>query len=112
MSLPEENAGEVPWISLILWTVAVVAVCFLLYGGGYWIYTTWAPKYEEARRETFEHTPSFIRGKQQYLMRLYGEWSQADTAHRSALCAVARSEALALDAKYVPTHLQSWECVK
>lgn len=108
----DDDEPEVPWISLVTWIAAGVVAVFLLYGGGYWIYKTWAPKYEEARRETFEQSPSYVRGKQQYLVRLYGEWSQADEAHRSALCVVARNEALGLDAKYIPSSLQQWECLK
>lgn len=108
----EPDGNEVPWVSIVLWIGAVVVAGFLLSGGFLWVYRTWAPQYEDARRETFEHTNSYVRGKQQYLLRLYGEWSQADEAHRSALCAIARNEAVGLDVKQLPTSIQSWRCVQ
>jgi hypothetical protein len=103
---------EIPWTFIVLACLAVGLAVFLLHAAGYVTFKTWAPKYEEARRETFENSSAFIRGKQQYLSRLYGEWSQADDAHRGALCSVARNEAVALDPKFIPNNLKEWECVK
>lgn len=103
---------NVPWVWIITACVAIGVAVFLLNAGGYISYKTWAPKFEEARRETFENSPSFIRGKQQYLVRLYGEWSRADAEHKGALCTVARQEMIQLKPEYLPPALSEWECVK
>jgi len=103
---------EIPWLSIILVCVAIGLAVFVLHAMGYVTFTAWAPRFEDARRDTFEHSRSFVRGKQQHLLRLYGEWSQADPAHRKALCSIAAVEASELEPRDLPTTLASWECVK
>jgi hypothetical protein len=92
--------------------VAGAALLFALNAIGLTSYRFWAPKQEAARREVFEHSPAFIRGKQQHLLRLYGEWHRADPAHATALCSIARQEAVSLDRALFNEPLSSWECLK
>lgn len=103
---------EIPWLGIILATGAVLLVVFLLHLGGLSIFKVFGPEYEKTRRETWEQSPSFIHGKQQYLTRLYGEWLQADLEHKGAICTVARQEAATIDPNDVPQTLIDWECVK
>jgi hypothetical protein len=108
----EKDEFEIPWLGIVLFCVAIGLAVFVLNAMGYVTMKTWGPMYEEARRETFEQSPSFIRGKQQYLVRLHGEWLLADEAHRGAICSVARNEAVPLKTKDLPEMLKEWSCVK
>lgn len=101
---------NMPWATIVLVCLAIGLAVFVLNAIGYINLKTWGPKHEEVRREIFENSPSFIHGKQQYLVRLYGEWSTASAAHRDALCAVARNEALSIKPQDIPVALKTWEC--
>lgn len=103
---------DVPWIGIILWTCAIGVVLFLLNAFGWISLDFWAPKYEKTRRTVWEESASHVEGKRQHLVRLYGEWSRADEAHRGSLCAVARHEASTLKPEYLPDSIRNWECVK
>jgi len=49
------------------------------------MYKYFAPKREEAKREVFENTPSYVRGKQQRLTDLCLEYETAQPEHQGAL---------------------------
>jgi len=103
---------DIPWLKIILVCCAIGVVLFMLNAVGFTSYSVWAPKFEEARRKTFEESPSFVHGKRQYLTRLYGEWQRAEPAHRGAICEVARQEASTLNPKHLTPSLAEWKCVK
>lgn len=108
----EDDEIEIPWLKIALACVAIGMAVFILNAMGWISFKTWGPKWEEARRETFENSTSYVQGKQTYLVRLWREWSDADGGQRTAICAVARHEASTLDAKYIPETIKKWECVK
>jgi hypothetical protein len=72
----------------------------------------WAPRREAARREVWQQTPSYVLGKATYLARLKGEWMVADSAHKEALCFVARHEAASIDRTLLPVDIQDWSCTQ
>ncbi len=110
--MQDNDWKEIPWASVALWCVAIGMAIFLLNWMGWISFKTWAPKYEDARRETFKHSVAHVEGKQQQLVRLWGEWKQANIEHQGALCAVARHEASTLSREQIPEIIQEWECVK
>ena len=96
------------WVLLFLFIIG-----FILNAMGLISYRFWAPQYEEARREVYEQTPSFVHGKRQMLTRLYGDWKMAESdAHRDALCQMAGHEASTLDPKHLTPSLKDWSCVQ
>jgi len=61
--------------------------------GSLQLYKWLGPQREEVRREVFENTPSYIRGKEQRLTDLCLEQETMDGAHKSALRNVILLEA-------------------
>jgi hypothetical protein len=51
-----------------------------------------APKKENIRREVFENTNSYIRSKNQALLKYYQEWKKADEIDKQSLSEVIRME--------------------
>lgn len=110
--MKDDDGYEIPWVGLTLSCIAVALGLYLLTGGAWFSYDQWAPKFEQTRRTTWEQSKSHIDGKRQYLSRLYKEWMNSDSSHRSVICAVAREEASTVDIDLLSETLQNWECVK
>lgn len=95
---------------------ALALVFALLFAGsalGLFQLKFWGPRYESARRQVWEETPSFVHGKRQYLSRLHHEWQMSESpTHRDAICATARHEASTLKPEYLPVNLRQWECAQ
>lgn len=92
--------------------VLLVAVLWGLSAIGWTHYRFWAPKMQEARREVFVNTPSYVLGKNQFLTRLHYEWETGDPEHRASVCATARNEAATIDPEHLMPELRAWECVR
>ena len=45
----------------------------------------WGVRKENARREVFEQTQSYVEGKRQELVKLHHEWMQADEPSKKAI---------------------------
>lgn len=100
------------FFSVLAAIAAVVAVLWLSTAVGLTHFKFWAPKYEEARREVFVNTPSYVQGKNQFLTRLHHEWQTGDPAHKAVVCATARHEAATIDPEHLQPALRAWECTK
>lgn len=99
------------WI--VVFMLFVFALTMVGNALGLFSYRLWAPEREEARREVYEETPSFVHGKRQYLTRLHMEWQRAQSeGARGAICSAARHEASTLDPKHLTETLSDWECVR
>lgn len=103
-----------PLMKVALVVILVLfALGFVLNFLGLTSYKFWAPQREEARREVYEETPSYVHGKRQYLTRLHMEWQREQSeGARGAICSAARHEASTLDPKHLPETLSNWECVR
>lgn len=97
---------------ILLGLLALFVTVFILSSLGLFQIEFWSPKYESARREVFEQTPSYVHGKRQYLTRLHSEWQRSDPSHRDAICDLARHEASMLDPQHLTNNLKEWECVR
>lgn len=78
-------------------SIGVPLVVFLLSYFGLGMYRYFAPKQEDARREVFENTQSFVQGKNQDLAKYYLEY-QGDETKRAAIAAVIQSQFAYVDA--------------
>ena len=70
----------------------------------------WAPKYENAKREVFEETQSYVEGKRQDLSRYHHEWVMAkDPADKKAIEAVVRQQFSNVKASHIEdAELREW----
>lgn len=83
----------------LLWGVAYHNLIFAAFFG---------PKYEDVRRNTFEHSKSFRTGAIQELQNMQFEYIKADPAHKKALADVIRHRAVEVPADVMPGELQSF----
>ena len=67
---------------LVLFAVLLVSfgIVWIAQGNDFFMYKFFAPKYENARREVFENTQSYVEGKRQDLSRYHYEYVKCKTA--------------------------------
>lgn len=78
--------------NLLATIVLVVAIIFGLNYLGLANFRFFAPKYENAKREVYENTQSYVEGKRQAITKHYNEWRKADSAEKNAIRAVVLQE--------------------
>lgn len=92
-------------VTLALLTVLVVAyfIGFAATGGNLLSYKFWAPKQENARRQVFENTQSYVQGKSEYIGKLIYQYRAAEAgAQKGALKQLILSEAATVDVSKLP----------
>lgn len=74
------------------------------------IYRFWAPQQEEARREVFEQSQSYVQGKVITLTRLRSQYERAglSEARRSSLRTEILTEASTVDTERLPNTLKAF----
>ena len=76
-------------LKIILFTITLVVVsCGIGFAGrmwGLWNFSFFAPKYENARREVFENSQSYVEGKRQELTKKYDEWLRSDEQGKATI---------------------------
>jgi len=86
-----------------------VIVVFALQFMGLTSYKFFAPKYEEARREVFENTQSYVEGKRQELVKYRLEYmTTEDEAEKNALKMTILSSTANLDKSLLSYELQTF----
>ena len=94
------SAGSLLIISALIFGIS-------LFGLGY--YKFFAPKYEDAKRDVFENTKSYLHGVQQDLGKYYFEYQNADEEGKAAIKAVIRIRFAEVDeSKLQSVKLQSF----
>lgn len=89
----------------LLGIIAFVGVGFLVAGTDFFLYKTFAPKYEEVRRETFENTKSYNQGMIQELQNMQFEYVKADSLHKKALADIILHRTADYDNSKLPSDL-------
>lgn len=92
-------------------TLITIGTFILLFGSG-WVlqsnhlamFKFFAPKYEQARRETFEESKSYRQGAIQELQNMQFQYEQADDSHKAALASIILRRAA--DFQDLPADLQ------
>lgn len=84
---------------VILFVIYVAG--FFATGGNLAIYKYWAPQMEDARREVFENTQSYVQGKNTYLSRLRLQYETAEGKQKDALRRIILSEAETIDLEHL-----------
>ena len=82
---------------VLLVMVAVYVLGFFATGGNLAIYRFWAPQVEDARREVFEQTQSYVQGKNTYIARLRLQYEAAEGPQKESLRRLVLQEAETID---------------
>ena len=68
--------------------VGLLALMWIFQGNDFFLYKTFAPKYEGVRRETFEQSKAYNQGMQQELQNMQFEYVQASPEQKDALSSI------------------------
>lgn len=93
---------------VILVIAALLGLTWIVQGNDFFLYKTFAPKYEDARRETFEHSKAYIQGTVQELQNMQFEYVKAEEKHKDALASLILRRATNIDAQELPVDLRSF----
>ena len=85
------------FVVALLALVAIYVIGFLATGGNLAIYRFWAPQMEDARREVFEQTQSYVQGKNAYISRLRLQYESTEGRQREALRRLVLAEVETID---------------
>ena len=96
------------FLGLILFIVLCSAISFAATGTDLFFYKFFAPKYEDARRETFEHSKAYNQGMIQELQDMQFQYEQASPEHKSALASIILHRAADYDEDKLPSDLRSF----
>jgi hypothetical protein len=65
--------------------VVVLGLTWIIQGNDFFLYKTFAPKYEQTRRETFEQSKAYNQGMIQELQNMQFEYVKAAPEHQAGL---------------------------
>ncbi len=95
-------------VSLILVVLLVVGLDQFGFALGLWDVTFWGTRVQNAQRQVFEQTQSYVQGKREYLSRLREQYETADDTHKAALKELILSEASNVDNSKLPPDLAAF----
>lgn len=88
--------------------VAFLGLIWVIQGNDFFLYKTFAPKYEQVRRETFEQTKSYNQGMVQNLQKMQFEYLQATPEKQETLAPIILATVADYDAKKLPPDLYAF----
>ena len=89
--------------------VGLIALIWVIQGNDFFLYKTFAPKYEEVRRETFEETKSYTQGTIQELQQLQLDYVKAgNQEEKDALASVILRRTADFDDSKLPDDLAAF----
>ena len=77
--------------------VVIYGLGFLATGGNLAIYKYWQPQIEDARRNVFENTQSYVHGKNTYIERLRLQYETSNGPEKESLRRLILEEASTID---------------
>jgi hypothetical protein len=90
---------------IFLSLVGTLAFIWILQCSDFFLYKTFAPKYEAVRRQTFEQSKAYNQGMVQELQNMQFQFIQADKEHKAALASVILHRAADYDESAMPPAL-------
>lgn len=99
-TLPRAIAG------VVVLVIALFVIMFISAGGDLALFKFWAPKMENAKRQVFEQTQSYVQGKVSYLTKLRLDYEGATGDQKAALRRMILTEASQVDEAKLPVDLQ------
>ena len=91
----KDTGGTVLAVAIVI--IALFGLAWLVQGNEFFLYKVFAPRMEQVRRETFEHTRSFNQGMVQELDNMRFEYVKAKPAERDALASIILHRASGYD---------------
>jgi hypothetical protein len=91
---------------IVVLLVAFVGLPWLIQGQDFYLTKFFAPKYEDIRRETFEHSKAYNQGMIQELQNMQFQYIQADDAHKAALASIILHRVADYDDSKLPADLR------
>lgn len=88
--------------------VTILGLVWVLQGNDFFMYKFFAPKYEEARRQVFENTPSYKWGMLQELQNMQFKYEQATLEQKEALAAIILRRANQYGEERLPADLYAF----
>lgn len=70
---------------MLLFALGIGALAFVVQGSDFFLYKTFAPKYEAVRRETFEQSKAYNEGMSQELFQYQRDYQLASSAQKDGL---------------------------
>jgi len=92
----------------VLILVGMLALIWVVRGNDFFLYRTFAPKYEQVRRDTFEQSKAYRQGMVQELQNMQFEYVKAAPSQRDALASVILHRAADVDEGVMPADLRSF----
>jgi hypothetical protein len=86
----------------------LIGIAWGVQGNDFFMYRVFAPKYESARRETFEQSKAFNQGMIQELQDMQFEYVKASPEHKDALASIILHRAADYDEAKLPADLRSF----
>jgi hypothetical protein len=89
----------------------IVAILIIASGLQYWglmNFKFFAPKYENAHRQVFEQTQSYVEGKRQDLTNYYDEWRKSDKDGKETIREVLLEDFANFDTSKLTPQEQQW----
>lgn len=79
------------WI-VISCLAGIIGLTWIVQGSDFFLYKTFAPKMEQARRETFEQSKAYRQGAVQELQNMQFEYVKASPDQKAALASVTSTK--------------------
>lgn len=88
--------------------ISILGIIFIMEYIGILNYQFIEPKRENARREVFENTQSYVEGKRQSITKYYNEWRRSDDTEKEAIRQIVLQEFANFDTKYFTITQLGW----
>lgn len=88
--------------------VVALGLSWAVMGNNFFLYSYFAPKMENVRRNTFEQSKAFNQGMIQELQNMQFQYEQADASHKQALASLILHRAADYDQDRLPPDLYSF----
>ncbi len=96
------------FIGILVGILLLFATLFGLQYLGIMNYKFFAPKKENARREVFENTQSYVQAKRQALTKYYTEWMKADSVGQEVIKTLVLQEFANFDVEKLSQSQKDW----
>ncbi len=95
-------------VAVVMAIVAFIGLIWLAQENDFFLRKVYAPKYEDVRRETFEHSKAFNQGMIQELQNMQFQYIKAEEAHKDALASIILHRVADYDESKLPKDLHTF----
>ncbi len=92
--------------AVVLLIAALLGMTWLVQGNEFFLQKYFAPKMEDVRRETFEHSKAYNQGMIQELQKMQFDYVKADEKHKDALASIILHRVADYDIEKLPENLR------